>query len=223
MDTTTDTMTTPGAALLRQAWVRTRPALATAALVGAGRWWHDEGGHRILDTLAVGGLAAVTAVVGARLDREIAGPVLAAAGGLAGLAVVGASTGWALPAGLWALATGVAYLVSARHWRAEAAVAAEHDRAVQLHITPEATAVQVAAIQAGAAVRAAELAAIGTTYAATAIASGGELTPQTRAALAAAIPHMQLSPTAAAALGIAPPATTVVDVALEALPAGETS
>ncbi|MEU2713864.1 hypothetical protein [Streptomyces sp. NPDC007205] len=111
------------------------PAVATTTVLALARIWNANGAeHSVGNAALIAALAAGAAAGGASLARA-GEPVLAAtgyavSGSLALAGVAGYSDGLSLPLLLWALATVLAYCLTARHWRQDRRDALNHERHV---------------------------------------------------------------------------------------------
>ncbi|WP_028810401.1 hypothetical protein [Streptomyces flavidovirens] len=120
---------------LAHATPKAAPAVATSTVLILGRIWnangaeHSVGNAALMVVLAAGAAAAgAFASAGRAGDSVIAGTAFAASGGLALAGVAGYADGLPLPLLLWALATTVAYGITARHWRTDRRDTLAHHR-----------------------------------------------------------------------------------------------
>ena len=102
------------------------PALATSTVLALARIWSANGAHHsvgdaaLITTLAIGSaLAGTFSAAGRNGDTTTSTIAYTAAGSLALAGVAAYATGWALPLLLWSVATVLAYVLSARHWRTD--------------------------------------------------------------------------------------------------------
>lgn len=122
---------------------KTCPALATSTVLILARIWNANGAeHSIGDAALMGTLATAAAIAGGLLaagrNGDSSGSTVAftTAGTLAAAGVAAYADGLALPLLLWVVATVLAYVVAARHWRMDRRAAVAFDRAtVERHET----------------------------------------------------------------------------------------
>jgi hypothetical protein len=102
------------------------PALATSTVLALARIWNAHGAqHSIGDASVMAGLAVGAAFAGRSLatgengDSTAAAIGFTAAGTFATAGVAAYSDGLPLPLLLWAVATVLAYVLAARHWRTD--------------------------------------------------------------------------------------------------------
>lgn len=115
------------------------PALATSTVLILARIWNANGAEQSIgNAVLMGALALGSAAAGAFAstglnggDNLAASAAFGTAGALAFAGVAGYSAGLALPLLLWAVATVLAYVLAARHWRTDRREATAHER----HIT----------------------------------------------------------------------------------------
>ncbi|MET7797067.1 hypothetical protein [Streptomyces decoyicus] len=133
------------------------PALATSTVLILGRIWnangaeHSIGNAALMVVLATGAAAAgAFASAGRAGDSVIAGTAFATSGALALAGVAGYSDGLSLPLLLWALATAVAYALTARTWRTDRREVVAHERHISERREEHAHVERVEALRAGA-------------------------------------------------------------------------
>ncbi|MHA6762021.1 hypothetical protein [Streptacidiphilus sp. PAMC 29251] len=103
---------------------KTLPALTTSTVLILARIWSANGAHHsvgdaaLMTTLALGSAVAGGMTTGRREDPTST-IAFTAAGTLALAGVAAYATGWALPLLLWSVATVLAYVLSAKHWRTD--------------------------------------------------------------------------------------------------------
>jgi hypothetical protein len=100
------------------------PAIATTTVLTLARIWNANGAHHstgdaaLMTVLAIGA-AAGGAMTSTQPDQTITSIAFTASGALALAGVAAYATGWALPLILWSVATVLAYILSAKHWRTD--------------------------------------------------------------------------------------------------------
>jgi lysylphosphatidylglycerol synthetase-like protein (DUF2156 family) len=100
------------------------PALATTTVLTLARIWNANGAHHstgdaaLMTILAIAAGAAGGATCG-QADSTTSTIAFTASGALALAGVAAYATGIALPLLLWSVATVLAYVLSAKHWRTE--------------------------------------------------------------------------------------------------------
>ncbi|MGW8380195.1 hypothetical protein [Streptomyces sp. ODS28] len=112
------------------------PALATSTVLILARIWNANGAeHSLGNAVLMGALALGSAAAGAFAssglnggDSLAASAAFGTAGTLAFAGVAGYSDGLSLPLLLWAVATVLAYVLAARHWRTDRREQAAHAR-----------------------------------------------------------------------------------------------
>ncbi|MEU5543578.1 hypothetical protein AB0G85_14455 [Streptomyces sioyaensis] len=145
------------------------PAIATSTVLILARIWnangaeHSVGDAALMTTLSLGAaVAGALASVGRAGDGVIAGTAFATSGALALAGVAGYADGWSLPLLMWALATAVAYALTARTWRTDQRAAVAYERHTAERREEHAHIERVEALRAGAQI---EVARSGAAYA----------------------------------------------------------
>jgi hypothetical protein len=100
------------------------PAIATTTVLTLARIWNANGAHHSTGDAALMTVLAVAAAAGgARAsgnpDPTTTDIAFTASGALALAGVAAYATGWALPLLLWSVATVLAYVLAAKHWRTD--------------------------------------------------------------------------------------------------------
>ncbi|MGW9427489.1 hypothetical protein ACWHA1_05995 [Streptomyces decoyicus] len=133
------------------------PAVATSTVLILGRIWnangaeHSVGNAALMVVLATGAATAgAFASAGRAGDSVIAGTAFATSGALALAGVAGYSDGLSLPLLLWAMATAVAYALTARIWRTDRREAVAHERHISERREEHDHVERVEALRAGA-------------------------------------------------------------------------
>lgn len=123
---------------LADAAPKAAPVLATTTVLALARIWNANGAqHSIGDASVMGMLAIGAAFAGSKLATGRSGEPAAAAvgftaaGTLAAAGVAAYSDGLPLPLLLWAVATILAYITTARHWRTDHREHLAHERAAE--------------------------------------------------------------------------------------------
>ncbi|MFC1409205.1 hypothetical protein ACEZCY_11080 [Streptacidiphilus sp. N1-12] len=105
---------------------KTVPALATSTILVLARVWSANGAHHstgdaaLMTTLAIGAAVAGSLSANAANGDSTTSTIAFTASGTLALAGVAAyATGLALPLLLWSVATTLAYVLSAKHWRTD--------------------------------------------------------------------------------------------------------
>ncbi|OEJ53505.1 hypothetical protein [Streptomyces agglomeratus] len=145
------------------------PAVATSTVLILGRIWnangaeHSTGNATLMVVLAAGAATAgAFASAGRAGDPVIAGTAFASSGALALAGVAGYADGLPLPLLLWALATAVAYAITARYWRTDRRDALAYERHTIQRREEHGHVERVEALRAGAQI---EVARSGAAYA----------------------------------------------------------
>ncbi|MFF1476269.1 hypothetical protein ACFVYD_01545 [Streptomyces sp. NPDC058301] len=133
------------------------PAVATSTVLILGRIWnangaeHSTGNAALMVVLAAGAATAgAFASAGRAGDPVIAGAAFASSGALALAGVAGYSDGMSLPLLLSAVATAVAYGLTARYWRTDRREAIAHHRHLEVRQSEHGHVERVEALRAGA-------------------------------------------------------------------------
>ncbi|WP_042401526.1 hypothetical protein [Streptacidiphilus carbonis] len=114
------------------------PALATTTVLTLARIWNANGAHHstgdaaLMTILAIAAGAAGGATSG-HSDTTTSTIAFTASGALALAGVAAYATGLALPLLLWSVATVLAYVLSAKHWRTERREAVAHQRTTEIY------------------------------------------------------------------------------------------
>ncbi|MEV6109636.1 hypothetical protein AB0M28_33750 [Streptomyces sp. NPDC051940] len=132
------------------------PAIATTTVLTLARIWngqgaeHSVGSAALMTALSLGaGAAGVCATNGEHGDSAMAAVAFTASGSLALAGVAAYTDGLALPLLLWAIATVLAYVVAARHWRQVKREQLDFDRTTTVRREEHAHTERVEAIRAG--------------------------------------------------------------------------
>ncbi|MFE0627766.1 hypothetical protein ACFW3D_12420 [Streptomyces sp. NPDC058864] len=125
----------PPRAALAETARKAAPAVATSTVLILARIWnangaeHSTGDAALMVVLAVGAAAAgCFTAAGCNGDPTATAMAFTAAGALGFAGVAAYADGLALPLLLWAVATVLAYVLAARHWRTDRREQVAHER-----------------------------------------------------------------------------------------------